>query len=432
MAVVAFALWALACLEDFLEETAATIGKTIEGLIKPYLQLLLQLSRINRKTSNASDLSIVMQLDLGVIIDELISHDHLANLLTEDFHGLRLHTWRNIAYHHNTSIVNNKIVLEINSKNSKVFEIERDHLFLIAKQIHVIWKFFRLALNIFLIDNSIQDQIVNEKADILVREESNVLNFYSAISSQGFKIEYIIESKDESILMGLSDLQEDLPTKQRAIHSSQLLFPLWQFSKKDQIVIEYKTKNGTPVLKSSVSSKIWEGMAINEQNLEDALKELINNVKFEVLNDVLFRTENPFNEVSSKITDNLSKRMFLSQEGEPINAETFIQKFTLSIFAIYLALTDEGAKRDNINVKLLNDAAMITSEISDKKFVFTVPGPVQDFELRTTIGDCLDKTISYWQENSLVNELIIEAKENNGYLTKRIMIRSTILEKVWT
>ena len=96
------------CLEDFVEESLHMIGKTIEGLSKSFIKLLLQINRIKR--NKPYSFSEINKKDLGVVIDELINTTELSELLIIQPYGIRLNQWSNIAYHHNSKIINNEII----------------------------------------------------------------------------------------------------------------------------------------------------------------------------------------------------------------------------------------------------------------------------------------------------------------------------------
>jgi hypothetical protein len=84
------------CIEDFLEVSMDTIGKTIEGLSKNFILLLVHLNRIRR--NKACEINEIKSKDLGIAIDELINTTNLKDIFIIPTNKIRLNQWRNIAY----------------------------------------------------------------------------------------------------------------------------------------------------------------------------------------------------------------------------------------------------------------------------------------------------------------------------------------------
>ena len=409
-------------LEDFLEASLGQIGQCIEGLSKPYLCMLLHLNKIRDSKANVNEAEKIGRLDLGNIIEELITNAFLSNLLTLQLHSLKLHNWRNIAYHHNSRIKNGEIIVEFKSKSRELtFTISRKELFEVSLQVYSIFKVLKLSLDLFIEDHqNCENEWLDDKSDILIRDESLFNDFRIQISSQGFKIESI-DVDLNTIRMVLSDLGENLPVKVRAIHSSQFLQALWAFSNKKILEIEYRTKKGQPVLISSTSSEICSAIHSNED-----IKKLAPHVNFNFLNLDILREFDPFDGLTKKISVELRHRKYYSQEHEEIDIETYISKLTLSIFSNYLVFLNEGVIDESIEIKYFNDGCLLTGKINNKNVLARVPAPIDSSELQEILLECVNKTVENYKNSTLLSKYIVEAKQNDLYIQKRMLLRTQI------
>ncbi len=237
------------CIEDYLEEYLRVIGHTIEGILKPFIKLLLHLNRIRRKKEVV--ISEIKSKDLGVAIDELINTTNLDSLFIISKKSIRLNQWRNIAYHHNSKIVDGEIICWY-KKNGLIneFKISRNELFSSLMEILLSFKLIRISETIFCFDNidEIQESRNSvDKESINIREEARLLDFKSSLSLQGFKIQKL-KTKNDSSILKLIDMQEYGNFQKRAIHSSQFLYNLWLYTKSKKLTIEYYTFNGNKFL----------------------------------------------------------------------------------------------------------------------------------------------------------------------------------------
>jgi hypothetical protein len=219
--------------------------------------------------------------------------------------------------------------------------------------------------------------------------------------------------------MTLSDLGEDLPIRDRAIHSSQLLYALWVFSKKNMLEVEYRTKKGEPIVISSVSSEICETIYADED-----IATMARHVNFNILNPDLLKGHNPFEGLSSKISDELYAGRYHSQTHEEIDIETYIYKLTLSIFSDYLVLLAEGALDETIKVQYYNDGCILTGKKNNENILTRVPAPLESSELKELLSTCVINIIESYKNSTLASKYILEAKENNMYLQKRLFIKT--------
>ncbi|RYM33299.1 hypothetical protein ERX46_10160 [Brumimicrobium glaciale] len=368
------------CIEDFLEEAMNMIGQTIEGLTKVFFKLLLQLNRIKRGKS--FDVNEIKSKDLGEAIEELINTSDLKELLIIEPHAIRLNQWRNIAYHHNTKIVNKEIICSF-KKKEQIFEfkITRDELIDSLKRISLSFKLIRIAESIFCFDNlnDVQLQVSKiDKSTINIREEAKLLDFYSAIGSQGFKIIDLEVCEDNSILK-LQDMQPYSDFSKRGIHTSQFLYNLWIYSNSSSLVIEYHLPNGEKFLASEISSDNFKNHAKT-----NSLSELLKEVKFTPF-IIDYQNKNPFESLALTKELNKYKSDFRSQRGEKICLKEFIKQFTLSVFSNYLVLRSEDFSENDISINIGNDGSMAIGDNKNGKIVLHVPAMIREKNIQKLI-----------------------------------------------
>lgn len=401
--------------EDYLSELTQLIGQSIEGVAKPFLQFTLCLNRIKRNKN--VDIPEIKNKDLGIIIDELISTSELNNALV--FNNIRLNQWRNIAYHHNTKIINGKMFYYLKRNNIiEDFEISRDELKLIARSILNLFKVIRIAETIFFVDNQveIQKEIKNsDTTEINLRKDAELLDLYNSINSQGFNVSNL-EYDENVATMELFDLERYSDITKKAIHSSQFLYNLWTLTKSKTLKVDYYLFNGIKFFSSEISSYDFE--IYSEQNIP--FQELMKEVKFTYINQEIKQNVNPFENL--KLSDKISEspQQFYSQKGDNITTLEFIKQFSLSVFCNYLALEAEGFK--NIKINVGSDGSMVVSEIPTSIVLF-VPAHIKSKALQLIILEILNNTILCYEKNLLELNIVNEAKKNNNYFDKIAKIK---------
>lgn len=396
--------------EDYLSEIIQLIGQSIEGVAKPFLQFTLCLNRIKRnKNINITE---IKNKDLGVIIDELISTSELSNILV--INNLRLNQWRNIAYHHNTKIVNSKMYYYIKRNNTiEDFEISRSELKCIVKKIQNIFKIIRIAETIFFVDNQegIQKEINDsDTTQVNLRKEAELLNFYNTINSQGFNVTDLEYDQNVATLK-LVDLERYSDIIKKAIHSSQFLYNLWILTSSKKLKVDYYLFKGDKFFSSEISSKDFEKSSL--ENIP--FYELMKGVKFTYLNKAIKQNINPFENL--KLSDEINEtiQQFYSQKGKKITIIEFIRQFTLSVFCNYLALEAEGFTYIKINIG--SDGSMTIAK-TPFSIVLFVSAKIKNKALQKLITEILNNTIKCYESNLLELSIVNEAKENNNYYDK--------------
>lgn len=360
------------CLEDFIEESLYMIGKTIEGLSKPFIKLLFHLNRIKR--DKPYSFSEIYKKDLGIAIDELINTTELSELLIIQPHKIRLNQWRNIAYHHNSKIINNELIFSY-TKSDDIYEfkISREEVSKVLKKILLTYKLLRISETIFGFDNLEKVHIEMEKIDddlISLREDARLLNFYSEIQSQGFKIIEFTTSEEISTLK-LHDLEPYGQFDKRAIHSSQFLYNLWAYTESNKLVIDYHLFNGDLFLTSEIDHR-----SFIESNEKTSLVDLLQNVKF-IPHIIDYQNSVPIDIIDFPNELKDKESTYLSQHGEKISLKEFANQFSLSVFCNFLVFLSEGFKKDEIKINVGRDGSLIIGEKDNIPIVFHVPAIIE-------------------------------------------------------
>lgn len=403
------------CIEDFAIETLNMIGVTIEGILKPFFKLILALSRIQKRKTY--DLNEINLKDLGIIIDELINTSKIKDLLIINPHAVRLNQWRNIAYHHNTQIINGQIFCSYKKNGSYVeFKVSKDDLERTLKHILLIFKLVRISETIFCFDNLTEIQKATKilGTEFNVREESKLLDFYSPITSQGFKVVDLTIS-DEVAILKLHDMQEYPDFQKRAIHSSQFLYNLWDYTNSKKLIIEYYILSDELFLRSEIESIKIE-VKSNKQN---KLSKILKDVQFTYISLNFKQNKNPFDNL--KITKGINNQIFLSQNREEISTIEFVKQFSLSVFTNYLVLKSEGVKEILTNVG--SDGSMSRTNRESNNYILRVPATIKSKQLQLKIVEILTSIINLYESGELSREIVEEAKNNNKFYFKKQMLK---------
>jgi hypothetical protein len=252
---------------EHLEESLKFVGQILEGIIKSYLKLLVHLNREIRKKPTTK--KNVDALKFGILVNELKTTTNFPTLFAPPPWGLTLNQWRNIAYHHNAKLTDNRIYCWYGEEpNVNEVWLTRTELTELVKTVAAIYNVFKNAELIFVFDNLPEYQKACESlgvTDFETRKEALLVELFSGINSQGFKIISYDGGQEETFLT-LEDLTLDDATK-RAIHSSQFLYQLWLYTSADNVCIEYRLKGGRPFLKSKIEKRICEQIADGTKEL---------------------------------------------------------------------------------------------------------------------------------------------------------------------
>ncbi len=271
-------------------------------------------------------------------------------------------------------------------------------------------------LTIYSFDNLNEIQKATKKlgSKFNVREESKLIDFYSPITSQGFKVIDMVVT-DEIALLKLKDMQDYPDFQKRAIHSSQFLCNLSEYTNSKKVVIEYYILNDELFLRSEIKSS----EIIFKPNKVNKLSELLKNVQFTYITLKFKQNKNPFDGL--KISTGKDNQIFLSQSREKISTEEFVKQFTLSVFSNYLVFKSEGIKEILTNVG--SDGSMTRTNRESNNYIFGVPATIKSKQLQLRIIKVLTSVIDLYESGELTREIVEEAKNNNRYYFKKHMLK---------
>jgi len=255
-------------LEGFSKYTFDLIVDVIEILIKPYCSYILYNIYIIKGKNN--NLLSVKEKNLGNLINEIIQSGYLINILKPTINTLsgekniKLNTLRNIGAHNNYKVIEDEIICEIRNSRNEVmeqFKTNKEDLYKILIDVIAIFRALKLGYTLFFIDNI---DYLNKTilSTLNPRKEQLILNTFFGIQSQGFEIIEFIDTKKESKLV-LLELLENEKNEERAIHASQFLYYLWDITKSNTNIIEYRNVKNEAVANFEIDGnfckKIEEG-----------------------------------------------------------------------------------------------------------------------------------------------------------------------------
>jgi hypothetical protein len=411
------------CIEDYLEESLRMIGQTIEGISKPFIKLIFHLNRIKR--NKQSDFSKIQSIDLGDIIDELISTTDLDDLLIISSHSIRLNQWRNIAYHHNSKIIDGKIICWYKKGGiNEEFQISKDELFETLTKVLLTFKLIRISETVFCFDNINEIQELRnsiEKEPLNIRDEAKLLDFKSSLSLQGFKIKKL-KTKNNSSVLKLIDMQEYGNFQKRAIHSSQFLYNLWLHTNSKKLTVEYYVFHGDKFLVSEIDSTVFA----NHTDGDLKLSELLKDINFSFISTNYTQNKDPFENL--KLTKEIKEhpQEYYSQQGEKLTIEEFSKKFILSIFTNYLVFISEDYNANDIQINIGSDGSMA---IADKKIILKVPAIIKNKAYQLKLIELLEQVIDLYSTGELKREIVEDAKMNNKYYFKKSLVKDQLKNK---
>jgi ribosomal protein L25 (general stress protein Ctc) len=230
-------------LEEFKYEAFRNIGMVIEASLQPLLKELLLQVRIRRGKANPE--TGLDTLDLGVAVGELFDTSGYPELFAPPPWGIRLNQWRNMAQHHK-SRVENDMIIGIYGKGSNEREVrfKRDELFDALKRIYMIFTVIKTARSIFLVDNIGEYKL--KLKDVELRADAKILHLASSVATQGFEL-IDISIEEKSVTAVVKDVT-DSTVKERMLHASQFVYPVWRHFPADEIIVQYLDAQGDLIL----------------------------------------------------------------------------------------------------------------------------------------------------------------------------------------
>ena len=241
-------------LPEFVQECLRNIGSVIEGAMKPVVGGLLHQARIAR--GERPKLQAIHALSLGDIVDELMRSNTNPSIFAP--RGVRVNQWRNIAQHFSARIEGDEIICHYGRPGSeRKIRLTRSELIAVAKHIHDLFACLRLANRLFFIDNL--DEIHARglmPPHIKIRPEMYILNFVTALASQGFEV-IGFQHDDSGAVAHIKDVST-LDPNERGFHTVQFAGVLWRYTHAPAVTIEYYERDGVPNFRTRARRELFE------------------------------------------------------------------------------------------------------------------------------------------------------------------------------
>ena len=201
-------------------------------------------------------LQCIDELDLGNIIDQL--HRESPNPSFFAPWGVRLNQWRNIAQHFSATIEGKDIVCRYGrSGNEREITLTRSEMIAVVKRGFDTFSSLRLANRLFFMDNLHAIQADNLlPSDIRLRPEATILNFVTAMASQGFEV-IDFQNDEQGAKVIVRDVSTQNPN-QRRFHTVQFVGLLWCTTRAAVVTVEYHERDGTPNFRTRATRDIFE------------------------------------------------------------------------------------------------------------------------------------------------------------------------------
>ncbi|MEA2559925.1 MAG: hypothetical protein QOH06_1429 [Acidobacteriota bacterium] len=227
-------------LSELKYEVFRNLGSMIEAQLQPLLRELLIQVRITR--NKGARFSEVQPLSLGKIVGELYDTAGYQELFAPSPWGIRLNQWRNMAQHHGTLVQGDKVHGYYGEPHNQCeIKLTREELWQVLHRIVSAYRAVQLARTLFFIDNL--EKIRPHLPPFEMRKDAVAFSFVAAVATQGFRVEEL-DITEETASAVLTDVVDT--TKERLVHASQLLLPLWSLTHCNFLDILYKDKTGTP------------------------------------------------------------------------------------------------------------------------------------------------------------------------------------------
>ena len=258
-------------LEEFALESFRTIGIIVEANIKLHLKdLLNQVRIIKLRPDPRAHLS---KIKLGKVVEELSNSGGLSELLAPPPWHIKLNQWRNISQHLSFDVETNTVICKYGIE-PRVSEIclTRSELEQVVDSICNVFRALKLARTIFFVDNIEKMKSFISEGEPNLRAEQVILNFVSAVTTQGFEV-IDISLTDQSAIAILQDITDQDPNRRR-FHASQMVYQLWNITERSRVTIEYRKKDGTRSLISTALGEDCERLTQGNIDLEKFVKRI--------------------------------------------------------------------------------------------------------------------------------------------------------------
>jgi hypothetical protein len=222
--------------------------------MQPFLRELLTQLRV----SQSKDIVDIATLDLGKVVRELSDVSGVKDLFEPQPWRLLLSQWRNVAQHHSFEIRGEEIRCWYGKgQKEKTITLTRSELWELLYTVFNIHFILRTAYIIFLIENLDQLQPMITPAE--ERVDAALFRFAVASAGQGFEVQRV-EVENERAFAVLKDVSDGDVTV-RAIHASQFVEVLWEYTRAERCEVEYRSRDDIPTLFASASAQDCEAVA---------------------------------------------------------------------------------------------------------------------------------------------------------------------------
>ena len=115
--------------------------------------------------------------------------------------------------------------------------------------------------------------------------------------------------------------------------------------------------------------------------------------------------------------------------GEPLSLKQFIEEFTMSVFANWLILREEGFLPKEINLSIGGDGSLQWTTSDRAGLLLRSPASIPEDEVQKEIMRCLIEAIHSYEDNLADPLAVLQAKAKNNYILKRAVVRHTVKSK---
>jgi hypothetical protein len=128
----------------------------------------------------------------------------------------------------------------------------------------------------------------------------------------------------------------------------------------------------------------------------------------------------------NNLSQNYHNPYCLSPLGEPLDVKRFIEEFTMSVFANWLILREEGFLPKEIKLSVGGDGSLQWTSREAGNVVLHSPAIIPEDEIQKQIIECLISAVHLYEDNLADPVAILQAKAKNNYILKRAIVRRII------
>lgn len=121
-----------------------------------------------------------------------------------------------------------------------------------------------------------------------------------------------------------------------------------------------------------------------------------------------------------------------SPRGEPLSVQRFVEEFTMSLFANWIVLREEGFLPEEVKITVGSDGSMQWTTTPEKSLILVAPASIPDKEVQLEVIRCLGEVLTLYESNSADPIAVLQAKAKNFYFLKRGIVRHIVKNKFHT